>query len=78
MAQCAFNIPADETLSAIPYYQTAGLKAQLAIPVLFREQLLSAIVLQWQQAYSLQESDLDFLNLVAQQVALVLQCTGES
>jgi CheY-like chemotaxis protein len=72
--QCALNIPADATLSATPYYKTAGIHAQLVIPSLFREQLSSVIILQWQQACSLKESDLDFLNSIAQQVALVLQC----
>ena len=74
IAQCAFNIPADATLSAVPDYKTAGIHAQVAMPVLFQEQLLGTIILRWQQACPLQESDLDFINLVAQQVALVLQC----
>lgn len=73
--QIALNIPADPALAAIEHYSTSGVQAHLLIPVIYRNELLAVLSLQWKRPCSLRDDELALLQLSAQQVALALTCT---
>ncbi|NER31677.1 MAG: hypothetical protein F6J89_29715, partial [Symploca sp. SIO1C4] len=60
------------------HYQREGIQAHLLVPIIYREQLLAMLSLQWQQAGRLaftslvREDELTLIYLLAQQVGLVL------
>lgn len=72
--QVSVNIPADTNLSAVEHYTASGTQAHLAIPILYRKQVLALLSLQWLQPCTLTEEELVMLHLSAQQVALAIVC----
>ncbi|RMG06019.1 MAG: response regulator [Cyanobacteria bacterium J055] len=66
------NIPNDANLSAVAHYQSSGIQAHLAIPILWRDRAIGLLSLQWMQPCQLQESKLELVYLAAQQVGLAL------
>ncbi|MGA7936173.1 MAG: response regulator [Kovacikia sp.] len=76
--QVAVNVPADTSLSAVEHYSASGIQAHLLVPVIYRDQVLAALSLQWKQPCVLREDELLLLHLSAKQVALALMCTGGS
>jgi CheY-like chemotaxis protein len=73
--QVAVNVPADTTLSTVEHYSASGIQAHLLIPVIYRDEVLAVLSLQWKQPCVLREDELLLLHLSAQQVALALICT---
>jgi GAF domain-containing protein len=72
--QVAVNIPADANLATADHYTTSGTQAHLIVPIVYRQQVLAVLSLQWKQPCSLREDELVLLHLSAQQVALALNC----
>jgi GAF domain-containing protein len=73
--QFAVDIPADSALASAEHYTASGTQAHLIIPVLYRNQVLAVLSLQWKQPRTLREDELILLHLSAQQIALALTCT---
>jgi CheY-like chemotaxis protein len=74
--QGSVNIPADANLSGVGHYQSSGIQAHLVIPILWREQAIALLSLQWLQPCKLQETQLELIHLAAQQVGLALMSIG--
>ncbi|MGB3239040.1 MAG: response regulator [Geitlerinemataceae cyanobacterium] len=70
--QGSVNIPRDANLSDVAHYQSAGIQAHLAIPILWRDRTIALLSLQWLQPCKLQETQLELVHLAAQQVGLAL------
>jgi len=73
--QISVNVAKDDNLSEVPHYQNSGIEAHLAIPVLFRNEKIALLSLQWKQPCTLREDQLQMLHLSVQQVAIALTCT---
>lgn len=71
-ARVSANIPSDANLSDVAHYQSSGIQAHLAIPILWRDREIGVLSLQWMQPCRLQESQLELVYLAAQQVGLAL------
>lgn len=76
IVQGSVNIPADANLSSVGHYQSSGIQAHLAIPILWRDQAIALLSLQWLQPCKLQETQLELIHLAAQQVGLALMSIG--
>jgi CheY-like chemotaxis protein len=74
--QGSVNIPADANLSTVTHYQSFGIQAHLAIPILWHDRPIALLSLQWLQPCKLQESQLELIHLAAQQVSLALVSIG--
>ena len=70
--RCAIDATTDTNVSELPHYQASGVRSHVVMPVVFQEQLLAVLSLQWQQPGQLQEDRLELLHLVAQQIALAI------
>lgn len=70
--QASINIATDSTLSGVAHYQSSGIQAHIAIPVVYRGQVTAIISLQWSKPCSLLPDEITTVNLSSQQVALVL------
>ncbi len=53
-------------------YDTLGLKAHLAVPVIYRGEVLAVLSLQWVQPCALTEDEVKLIHLCAQQVGLAI------
>jgi response regulator RpfG family c-di-GMP phosphodiesterase len=74
--QAWVNTPSEASTPAGQYYQTAGIKAHLIAPIIYRTSILAVLSLQWQQKKApLQEDELKLIHLSAQQVGLALTVT---
>ncbi|MEC4984269.1 MAG: response regulator [Oscillatoria sp. PMC 1068.18] len=69
------NSPSSPPPEGIDYYQNSGIKVNLIIPIIYREELLALLSLQWQQPAKIQEDELKLMHLSAQQVALAIIST---
>ncbi len=74
--QVAVDIPADTNLATAEHYTASGTQAHLIVPVVYRDQVLAVLSLQWQKPCTLREDELVLLHLSAQQVALAIACIG--
>lgn len=70
--QASINIPRDPAYAEVKHYQTSGVQAHICIPVVFREQSVALLSLQWKQPCQLTPEDLDTLHWVSQAIALVI------
>jgi CheY-like chemotaxis protein len=70
--QAVVNVSRDQSLSAVEHYQTSGIEAHLTLPVIYKDQVIGILSLQWKQPCQLHPDDLDSLNLVSQTLALAL------
>ncbi len=70
--QASINIPRDPAYAEVKHYQTSGVQAHLTIPVIFREESIALLSLQWKQPCQLTPEDLDTLDWVAGAIALVI------
>ena len=70
--RCAIDATTDTNVSELPHYQASGVRSHVVMPVVFQEQLLAVLSLQWQQPGQLQEDRLELLHLVVQQIALAI------
>ncbi|MEW5856538.1 MAG: response regulator [Cyanobacteriota bacterium] len=69
------NTPGNTPPEGIEQYQASGLQAHLAIPIIYRGDVLALLSLQWKRPCKLREDELKLIHLSAQQVALVLTTT---
>ncbi|MBD1897418.1 response regulator [Coleofasciculus sp. FACHB-129] len=69
------NTPGTTLPASIEQYQASGLQAHLAIPIIYRSDVLALLSLQWKRPCKLREDELKFIHLSAQQIALVLTTT---
>lgn len=72
--QVVVDVPSDSALAAASHYTSSGTQAHLIVPVLYRDQVLAVLSLQWKQPSTLREDELVLLHLSAQQVALAITC----
>ena len=56
----------------IEYYVESAIKQHLLLPLIYRQEILAFLSLQWLNAYALSESDLNLLHLAGQQIAFAL------
>lgn len=69
------NVSGDAELGKLDSYQTAGVKAHLVLPVVFRKQLLALASLQWKSPNAIQEDEVEWIHRCTQQMALALACS---
>lgn len=69
------NTPGNSPPAGIEQYQASGLQAHLAIPIIYRGNVLALLSLQWKRPCKLREDELRLIHLSAQQVALVMTTT---
>ncbi len=74
MIQGFANISTNEALANLPQYTEAGIQAHLLAPVMFRNQVLAILSLQWKQPCPLQADELALIDLAAQQIGMALTC----
>ncbi|NET02023.1 MAG: response regulator [Sphaerospermopsis sp. SIO1G2] len=70
--QFSFNIPKDTDLNTLIHYQIAQVQAHLIIPIIYRQQILGVLSLQWQKPCTLRKDELKLIHLSAQLVAIAL------
>jgi CheY-like chemotaxis protein len=70
--QGSVNVPAQPELAGLEHYQASGIQAHLVIPILYKNQVLAILSLQWKQPCTLREDELMLVHLSARQVALAL------
>ena len=69
------NTPGNTPPEGMEQYQASGLQAHLAVPIIYRGDVLALLSLQWKRPCKLREDELKLIHLSAQQVALVLTTT---
>jgi CheY-like chemotaxis protein len=74
--QAAPNIAADPALAGLGHYGT--IQSHCVTPVIFRQEAMALLSLQWQQPHALTEEELGMLQLAAQQVGMALTCARQS
>ncbi len=72
--QVSINLPTDAALSQVAHYTNTEVRSHLVLPVLFQQEDLAVLSLQWKQPYALREEELTILQLAVQQVALAITC----
>ncbi|MBC5793646.1 response regulator [Sphaerospermopsis sp. LEGE 00249] len=70
--QSCLNIPKDPNLNTLTHYQAAGVQAHLIIPIIYPQQMLGVLSLQWQKPCNLREDELNLIHLSVQLVAIAL------
>ncbi len=70
---CA-DISSDPALATVEHYQASSIQAHLAVPIIYRGQVLAIMSLQWKQRHTLREDEVVLIHLAAQQVGLALVC----
>ncbi len=73
--QGSINISAEPNLASVPHYESSGVQAHLAIPIIYRDQVLAIVSLQWKQPCQLREDELLLVHLASKQVALAITST---
>lgn len=73
--QVATNIPADAELSTVAHYTAGDIQAHLVAPIIYRDQVIALLSLQWKQPCQLRDDELFLIELSAQQAALALIST---
>ncbi|MBA3920580.1 MAG: response regulator [Nostocaceae cyanobacterium] len=70
--QLSVNIPQDPKLKSVPHYPENGVESHLALPIIYRDEVLAVLSLQWKQPCTLREDEIRLIHLSAQLVALAL------
>ncbi|MBD2772871.1 response regulator [Iningainema tapete] len=73
--QVCVNVPLEPKLAGISHYTENKVQAHVIIPIIYREEVLAVLSLQWFQPCTLREDELKLIHLSAQQVAIALTCT---
>lgn len=68
--QVALNVAKDPKLADVSHYQNSGVEAHLVIPIIYRQNILGILSLQWQQPFSLREDELTLISLSVELVAI--------
>jgi CheY-like chemotaxis protein len=72
--QATVNVSADKNLSGVEHYQASGIQSHIAVPIVYRDETMALLSLQWKQPCQLRPDELTTIHLCSQQVALVLTC----
>lgn len=56
----------------IDYYQQSQIKQHVLVPLIYRQDILAFLSLQWLDSFPLRESELNLLHLASQQIAFAL------
>jgi len=70
--QLSLNIAKDSKLNDAVHYQNSGVQAHLVMPIIYRNELLGVLSLQWKQPCILREDELKLIDLSTQLVAIAL------
>ncbi|VXD16381.1 putative GAF sensor protein [Planktothrix serta PCC 8927] len=70
--QASINITADPALATLPHYQSSGIQAHINAPIIYRNQQIALLSVQWKQPCQMTPDDLTTVYLVVQQIALAL------
>ena len=70
--QSSLNIPKDPNLNSLTHYQAAGVEAHLIIPIIYRQQMLGVLSLQWQEPCYLRADELKLIHLSVELIAIAL------
>ncbi len=71
------DAPGTTPAEVAPYYQSAGIYMHLLVPIIYRNQLLAVLSLQWKEKrIPLREDEIKLIYLSAQQVGLALASAG--
>lgn len=73
--QGSVNVPAEPNLSAVSHYSASGIQAHIVVPIIYRDQVMAVMSLQWKNPCQLREDEIKLIHLSAQQVALALTST---
>lgn len=76
--QVSVNIPKDEKLAGVSHYLDNGIEAHLIIPIIYRNQVIAVLSLQWKQPCTLREDELKLIHLSSQLVAIALTSSRNS
>lgn len=76
--QVSVNIPKDDKLAGISHYLENGIEAHLIIPIIYRNQVIAVLSLQWKQPCTLREDELKLIHLSSQLVAIALTSSRNS
>jgi YesN/AraC family two-component response regulator len=72
--QATVNVSKDKNLSGVEHYQASGIESHIAVPIIYRDEPIALLSLQWKQPCQLRPDELTTIHLCSQQVALVLTC----
>lgn len=72
--QATVKVSSDKKLSGVGHYQTSGIESHMAVPIVYRDEAIALLSLQWKKACQLRPDELTTIHLCSQQVALVLTC----
>ena len=72
--QATVNVSKDKNLSEVEHYQASGIESHIAVPIVYRDEAIALLSLQWKQPCQLRPDELTTIHLYSQQVALVLTC----
>jgi CheY-like chemotaxis protein len=70
--QASINITTDPALATLPHYQSSGIQAHINAPIIYRDQQIALLSVQWKQPCQMTPDDLTTVYLVVQQIALAL------
>jgi CheY-like chemotaxis protein len=59
---------------ALSHYIEKGIQSHLVAPVIFRDQMLALLSLQWSHSFALREDELILITLCVQQIGIALAC----
>lgn len=72
--QVVVNVPSNAALSSVQHYTDSGIQAHLVVPIIFQDNVMAVLSLQWKHPHALTEDELHTIHLSAQQTGLVLAC----
>jgi len=72
--QVVVNIASNAALANVQHYTDSGIQAHLVVPVIFQNEVMAVLSLQWKHPHALTEEELHTIHLSAQQIGLVLVC----
>ncbi len=75
--QLSVNIPKDPNLASVACYLENGIEAHLALPIIYRGEVLAILSLQWKQPCTLREDEIRLIHLSGQLVALALTAISQ-
>lgn len=72
--QATVNVSADKNLSDIKHYETSGIKSHIAMPIIYRNEAIAFLSIQWKNPCQLRPDELTTIHISSQEVALALTC----
>lgn len=72
--QATVNVSADKNLSGVEHYQTSGIKSHIAMPIVYRNEAIALLSIQWKNPCQLRPDELTTIHISSQELALALTC----